>query len=180
MPTTPPSERVASDVVVFALGSNLGPSEATLGWAVCELEGLFGALEVAPLYRTRPISAIPQDDFLNTVVLAPRPEEPGPTEILRWTQDLEARAGRRPGAVRDGPRPLDVDLLLYGQSSIELPELVVPHPRLRERRFVLQPLADLAPELPVPPDGLSVGELLLRLGDDQPGEERQVWRLHPP
>jgi len=72
---------------------------------------------------------------------------------------LERAAGRRPG-VRFGPRPLDIDLLLYGGLELATPELTLPHPRLRERRFMLQPLADLAPDLRLPPDGRTVRELL--------------------
>jgi 2-amino-4-hydroxy-6-hydroxymethyldihydropteridine diphosphokinase len=62
--------------------------------------------------------------------------------------------------VRFGPRPLDVDLLLYGALQSDNPELTLPHPRLRERRFMLEPLAEIAPDLPVPPDGATVAELL--------------------
>jgi 7,8-dihydro-6-hydroxymethylpterin-pyrophosphokinase len=75
---------------------------------------------------------------------------------------LERAAGRRHG-VRFGPRPLDIDLLLYGDLRSSTPELTLPHPRLRERRFMLEPLAALAPDWPVPPDGVTVRELLQRV-----------------
>jgi 7,8-dihydro-6-hydroxymethylpterin-pyrophosphokinase len=85
------------------------------------------------------------------------------------TKALELAAGRRPGP-RNHPRPLDIDLLLYDDWTSDEPELRLPHPRLRERRFALLPLADLAPDWRVPPDGATVGHLLRALGDSQPVE----------
>jgi 7,8-dihydro-6-hydroxymethylpterin-pyrophosphokinase len=82
---------------------------------------------------------------------------------------LELAAGRRRG-VRFGPRPLDVDLLLYGDLQWDVPELTLPHPRLRERRFMLEPLAEIAPGLRVPPDGRTVAELLAALASEPPIE----------
>lgn len=103
-------------------------------------------------------------------MLAEASLEPG--ELLALAKALELAAGRRRGA-RFGPRPLDVDLLLYGDLQSAAPELTLPHPRLRERRFVLEPLAEIAPDLPVPPDGARVRELLARL---PPGPvERIDW-----
>lgn len=127
---------------------------------------MFGPLRVAPLYRTAPVSPVEQPDFLNTVALAEVPGSFTPSAILKTAKELESRAGRRAG-IRFGPRPLDVDLLLCGGHQCEEPDLILPHPRLRERRFVLQPLADLAPDLALPPDGAKVSELLERLGKRQ-------------
>lgn len=152
--------------MAFALGGNIGRPLESLRWALGELEGIFGPLRIAPLYRTAPVSAVEQPDFLNTVALADGPGSWTPPAILRKVKELEARAGRRAG-VRFGPRPLDVDLLFCGAHQCEEPELTLPHPRLRERRFVLQPLADLAPELALPPDGAKVSQLLERLGTEQ-------------
>jgi 7,8-dihydro-6-hydroxymethylpterin-pyrophosphokinase len=95
--------------------------------------------------------------------------------VLALAKALELAAGRRRGA-RFGPRPLDVDLLLYGDRRVDSPELTLPHPRLRERRFMLAPLAEIAPAWPVPPDGATVAELLGRL-DDQQTVERIEWRM---
>ncbi|MBK9088722.1 MAG: 2-amino-4-hydroxy-6-hydroxymethyldihydropteridine diphosphokinase [Holophagales bacterium] len=100
----------------------------------------------------------PQPDFLNAV--ATGRTLLAPLDLLRLLQDLETEAGRIPGSETNGPRPLDLDLLLYGDRRIDLPELVVPHPRLGERRFVLAPLADLVPDLVVPGTGRTVGSLL--------------------
>ena len=92
--------------------------------------------------------------------------EPGaclePGELLALAKALELAAGRRRGE-RFGPRPLDVDLLLYGDRQSSAPELTLPHPRLRERRFVLEPLAEIAPDLRIPPDNAKVSDLLARL-----------------
>ncbi len=90
------------------------------------------------------------------------------------TKALELAAGRRPG-VRFGSRPLDIDLLVYGDRQSSAPELTLPHPRLRERRFVLEPLAEIAPDLRVPPDDVAVRELLACL-PPAPAVERIHWR----
>ena len=128
-------------------------------------------MRIASLYRTAAVSPVPQPDYLNTAVLASASLEPG--ELLALAKALELAAGRRRGA-RFGPRPLDIDLLLYGERQSSAPELTLPHPRLRERRFVLEPLAEIAPDLQIPPDGARVSDLLARL---PPGEvvERVEW-----
>ncbi len=146
--------------VALALGSNLDRPEHQLRRALSRLGTLLGPLRVATLYRTRPVSPLAQPDYLNTALLAHtvlRPED-----LLALAKALELEAGRRPHP-RHGPRPLDVDLLLYDDLVIRHPELTLPHPRLRSRRFYLAPLAELDPELPVPPDGITVGELLRTL-----------------
>jgi 2-amino-4-hydroxy-6-hydroxymethyldihydropteridine diphosphokinase len=128
-------------------------------------------LRVASLYRSLAVSPLPQPDYLNTAALART--SLAAEDVLALAKALELAAGRRRGA-RFGPRPLDIDLLLYGGRLSEAPELTLPHPRLRERRFMLAPLAEIAPDLPVPPDGATVAELLARLGDRQ-AVERIAW-----
>lgn len=141
--------------------------------ALGRLRAALGPLSVASLYRTRAVSPIPQPDFLNTAALAHTAL--GPEAVLALGKSLELAAGRRQGP-RFGPRPLDIDLLLYGDWVSNDPGLTIPHPRLHERRFVLRPLADIAPDLPVPPDGATVRELLARLGPEPQGEiERIAW-----
>jgi 2-amino-4-hydroxy-6-hydroxymethyldihydropteridine diphosphokinase len=130
-----------------------------------ELRAVLGGLRVASLYRSAPVSPIPQPDYLNTAAVGCA--SLAPEDLLAVAKALELAAGRRPG-VRFGPRALDVDLLLWNGRLASRPELTLPHPRLRERRFVLAPLAEIAPELAVPPDGLRVRELLARL---PPGQE---------
>jgi 7,8-dihydro-6-hydroxymethylpterin-pyrophosphokinase len=110
------------------------------------------------------VSTIPQPTFLNCVALLR--SHLSPDRLLGIAKELERLAGRVPGE-RWGPRPLDLDLLLVGDSRQRAEDLELPHPRLRERSFVLAPLADLAPHLRVPPDGATVAELLARLPVDR-------------
>jgi 2-amino-4-hydroxy-6-hydroxymethyldihydropteridine diphosphokinase len=164
-------------LAAFGLGANVGDAAGTLCRAVSDLRLAFGPLCVASCWRTAPVSAIPQDDFLNTVAIAGLDGRGSPREALRRLKALERQAGRRPGPV-DGPRPLDLDLLIYGdaigvwpdQEGDGLGTLILPHPRLRQRRFVLAPLAELAPELALPPDGARVADLLAALGGEQRAE----------
>jgi len=160
----------------LALGGNLGPVEQTLDRALRQLEASLGPLRIASLYRSSPVSPVPQPDFLNTAVVAHTALEP--EAVLALAKALELAGGRRPPALnrRFGPRPLDIDVLLYGDRTSDAPELTLPHPRLRERRFMLEPLAEIAPDWPVPPDGTPVQELLARLGDSQE-LERIGWTL---
>lgn len=146
--------------MALALGGNLGPVESTFRDALRQLEAVLGPLRVAPFYRTAAVSPIPQPDYLNTAAVGATALPPH--EVLALAKRLERAAGRRPGP-RFGPRPLDIDLLLWGDLVLEDPELTLPHPRLRERRFVLEPLADIAPDWRVPPDGRTVAELLAAL-----------------
>lgn len=125
----------------------------------------------ASLYATRPLSDIPQPDFLNTVILGSTAL--APLELLHFCSELERLAGRRRGP-RNGPRVLDIDLLLFGDECFAVPGLEIPHPRMRQRRFVLEPLAELAPDLRLPPDGLTVAQLLAVVG-----QQDQVTRLEP-
>jgi 2-amino-4-hydroxy-6-hydroxymethyldihydropteridine diphosphokinase len=141
--------------------------------ALRQLAAALGPLRVASLYRTRAVSPLPQPHFLNTAAVAQT--SLAPEEVLALAKALELAAGRRRGA-RFGPRPLDVDLLLYGDRRSDSPELTLPHPRLRQRRFMLEPLAEIAPGWPVPPDGATVAELLERLEDEQ-AVERIEWRM---
>lgn len=149
------------------------PVEQTLAWALRQLEASLGPLRVASLYRSRPVSPVAQPDFLNTAALARTAL--GPEAVLALGKALKRAAGRRSGP-RFGPRPLDVDLLLHGDERRDDPELTLPHPRMRERGFVLAPLAEIAPDLRLPPDGASVAELLARLGPVD-GLERIGWRI---
>jgi 2-amino-4-hydroxy-6-hydroxymethyldihydropteridine diphosphokinase len=100
-----------------------------------------------------------------------------PEALLSLGKALEREAGREEGP-RYGPRPLDVDLLVYGGLVLAGPELTVPHPRLRERRFALAPLADLAADLELPPDGARVADLLAAVGQERE-VERLAWAIMP-
>ncbi|MGH9177571.1 MAG: 2-amino-4-hydroxy-6-hydroxymethyldihydropteridine diphosphokinase [Acidimicrobiales bacterium] len=125
-----------------ALGSNLGDRRARLQQAVA---GLPGVVAVSGVYETDPVGGPPgQPPFLNAVVELDT--DLSPRELLDVARSLEAAAGRA-RSVRWGPRPLDVDVLLVGDLTVDEPDLAVPHPRMWERPFVLVPLHDLAPEL---------------------------------
>ena len=131
----------------LGMGSNLGDSRRLLRDAVAALGDR--VVGVSPLYETEPVGGPPgQPNYLNVVVELDTDQTP--RELLGLARRLETAAGRA-RAERWGPRTLDVDVLLVGDMRVDEPDLVVPHPRMQERRFVMAPLADLAPEL-VPPD----------------------------
>jgi len=134
--------RVSRPVRAFlGLGSNLGDRRRLLADAVATLDDRTG---VSSLYETAPMGGPEQPSFLNVVVELETTV--GPYELLNRCQALE-RAAHRVRIERWGPRTLDVDVLLYGDLRLDDELLRIPHPRMWERRFVLQPLADLAPEL---------------------------------
>lgn len=133
----------------IGLGSNLGEPRQQLAKALSALSTLAsgGALRVSPLYRSLAIGPGKQPDYLNAVAEL-ECALPALT-LLRELQAIETAQGRE-RLERWGARTLDLDLLLYGDDHIDTPELTVPHPRLRERQFVVQPLLDLAPQLTLP------------------------------
>ncbi|MBI5791330.1 MAG: 2-amino-4-hydroxy-6-hydroxymethyldihydropteridine diphosphokinase [Rhodocyclales bacterium] len=149
----------------IALGANLGDPVATVNAAIIALRQLPHTRFVAAssLYRTAPVGLKHQPDFINAVV-AVDAVSPAPT-LLQDLFDIEARFGRSRG-VKNAPRTLDLDLLLYGDEASDDPRLTLPHPRLHERAFVLAPLAEIAPDLFIPGRGL-VRELLARCADQQ-------------
>ena len=165
--TTPDDHRRR---VFLGLGANIGNPRQQLLDALAALSRRLGPLRVAPLYHTAPVSPIPQATFLNTVVEVLTDSSPG--DLLELAKSLEHRAGRHPGP-RLGPRPLDIDLLLVGTLTMTTPGLTLPHPGLRERGFVLAPLAHLAPDLALPPDGATATDLLSRL--PKGGRQRVRW-----
>jgi 2-amino-4-hydroxy-6-hydroxymethyldihydropteridine diphosphokinase len=129
----------------LALGSNLGDRRRFLAEAVTALRQLDRVVAVSPVYETAPEGGPrSQGPYLNAVVELDT--ERSPRELLEVCRALEEAAGRV-RTERWGPRPLDVDVLLVGDLTVDEPDLQVPHPRMWERRFVLAPLADLAPEL---------------------------------
>lgn len=145
------------------LGSNLGDRESTLRAAVAELAAAPGVevIGVSTLVDTEPVGFLDQPRFLNGVVAL----ETGlpPRALLDLLLAVEARLGRDRSAVpAQGPRTIDLDLLLYGNEEIDEPGLRIPHPRLAERAFVLGPLAEVEPDLVVPGKG-SILALLARL-----------------
>ena len=156
------------EVAYIGLGSNTGDRLAALSDAAHALEaiGRTNVEAVSPVYATEAhglAGQAPQPEHLNAVVKLRT--SLAPAALLEQLQAIERKAGRDPQAPRWSPRPLDLDLLLYGSLILEAPSLIVPHPRLWERRFVLCPLAELAPDLQVPRTGSSVASLLERCID---------------
>lgn len=147
--------------VYVALGSNLGDRLQYLHAAVERL-GNYGVVEaVSDVYETDPVGYADQPAFLNAV-LRLRTGVP-PAELLAGILAIEADLGRA-RSFPNAPRTLDLDLLLYDQRVLDTADLVLPHPRLHERAFVLVPLAAIAPDLRHPLNGLRVGELLAQIG----------------
>jgi 2-amino-4-hydroxy-6-hydroxymethyldihydropteridine diphosphokinase len=128
----------------IGLGSNLGDRRAYLGAAVAGLRAAGDVVAVSPLYETEPVGGPDQGAFLNVVVQLDTDD--GPRTLLARCQALELAAERQ-RLERWGPRTLDADVLYMDGVKVDDDDLVVPHPRLWERRFVLAPLADLAPDL---------------------------------
>jgi 2-amino-4-hydroxy-6-hydroxymethyldihydropteridine diphosphokinase len=129
------------------VGANLGDREATIRSA---LDALPGVVAVSQLRETAPVGVVDQPLFLNGA--AALETELPPQELLETLLAVERELGRE-RRERWGPRTIDLDLLLYGDETIDEPGLTVPHPRLHERRFALEPLLDLDPELAIPGRG---------------------------
>jgi 2-amino-4-hydroxy-6-hydroxymethyldihydropteridine diphosphokinase len=145
-------------IAAVALGSNLGDRAAHLNHAVSRLQALLGGLRVSRFYETVPVGVTgPQPLFLNAAAVG---ETALPArELLEAMLAIEHERGReRP--YLNAPRSLDLDLLLFGDAAIDEPGLIVPHPRFRERRFVLEPLAEIAPDMTDPVTGKTISELL--------------------
>jgi 2-amino-4-hydroxy-6-hydroxymethyldihydropteridine diphosphokinase len=141
------------------LGGNIGDRRAYLERALDLLrrEPEIDVLAVSSIRETDPVGYTEQPRFLNAVAAVNT--ELGPRELLERLLAVERVLGRERSGARFAPRTIDLDLLLYGDEVVEEPGLTVPHPRLAERRFVLEPLVELAPDL-VLPDGRRVGDLL--------------------
>ena len=157
--------------VYLSLGSNIGDREGHLRKALEQLTaGGVRVLRVSPVYETEPVDVTGQGWFLNQVAEAGT--ELFPLQLLAAAMRIERALGRV-RTLPKGPRTIDIDILLYGSSRVKTAGLEIPHPRMAERRFVLAPLADLAPDLRHPITGKSVREML-------DGVAHQVARRLPP
>ena len=147
----------------IGLGCNQGDRELKLLLAVAELGKLSGTRVTAlsHFYETEPVGGVDQEHFYNAVARISTALPP--LELLAALKRLETKVFRRQPTVHWGPRSMDLDILLYGDLVLDSERLTIPHPRLSERRFVLQPLADIAATLVHPSLGRSIAELLASL-----------------
>ena len=156
-------------LTVVALGSNLGDSRQILLDAMARLRDFseFPVLS-SSLWLTSPVDCPPDSPkFLNAVIaFQPRASET-PETLLQKLQSLEKEFGRRPKKVLNEPRPLDLDLIMFGNQARQSPDLILPHPRAHLRKFVLCPLNEIAPDLILPGQGKRVSELLANLQTDE-------------
>lgn len=162
--------------VYLGLGSNQGDRERNLARALDLLARRIRIEETSSLYDTDPVGYADQPPFLNAVCRARTAL--GPEDLLGLAKRIEGSLGRLPGP-RHGPRPIDIDILLYGDRVINLPRLAIPHPGLPQRAFVLAPLAEIAAGLVHPVSGLTIEEMAGRVGDGQGVRRRaqEAWHV---
>lgn len=153
--------------VGIALGSNLGDRLATLEHACDFLAEEFGNLRLSQLYETEPVGCPEGSPFyLNACVEVST--DKSPLEVLHICQKIEAELGRIRTGEYGSPRTCDLDIIYHGESVMNTPELILPHPRAHTREFVLRPLCDIDPQLSLPGQQLTVSELLSTLPDNRP------------
>ena len=159
----------------LGLGSNIGDRRAHLDAAVRELpEHGVRVMRSSSVYETEPVGLVlDQREFYNACLAIET--DHGPDELLRACKEVERSLGREPGGPRHGPRPIDVDVLLLDALEYASDRLILPHPEVTSRRFVLVPLLELEPGL-VLPDGTSLAESL----DALEGDGQEVHRAGPP
>ena len=165
--------KMKSQTVYLSLGSNVGDRLTNLRAVIAAL-GPAGVVvtKASSIYETEPVDYLDQSWFFNCVVQAQTNLEPLP--LLHALRSIEAKLGSKKEFPK-GPRLIDLDILLYGSETVSAPELQIPHPRLHLRRFVLVPLAEIAPHLTHPSWHATVADLLARVADTS-----QVRRLDSP
>ena len=147
--------------VYLGLGSNLGNRQKNLDMALDLLSQRLRVKKVSAVYDSEPVGNTDQPRFLNMVCQVYT--NLAPAELLALAKAIESKMGRIPRG-RNAPRTIDIDILLYGDQVIDTPELVIPHPRLAERAFVLIPLAEIAPDAAHPTSGKTVNQMFQELG----------------
>jgi 2-amino-4-hydroxy-6-hydroxymethyldihydropteridine diphosphokinase len=163
---------MSAALAYLSLGSNLGNRHENLIRASAELaKAGVQVLRSSSVYETEPQDFTDQPAFLNCVLAVSSDLSPFP--LLRLTQQVETAVGRTPSPVLKGPRVIDIDILLLGEFVIQDDRLTIPHPRMFHRRFVLEPLLEIAPDLQCPGTGALVRDLMEGV------REQQVRRLSP-
>ena len=147
----------ATHTVYLALGSNLGDRRGHLSAAIQQLREIMDVSAVSSVYETEPVGYLEQPRFLNMVCSGTT--QLSAQELLTYAKGIEASLGRQT-TVRNGPRPIDIDIIFFDELRLMEDDLTVPHPRMAERAFVLVPLAEIAPDLIDPVSGQTVEELL--------------------
>ncbi len=168
-PAPPLPAPTSTTFVAVALGSNTGPSGTSLRAALDRLRSLArGDFRASSLWRSSPVDCPPgSPDFLNAAACFDVAASESPESLLATLQAWEREFGRRPKQVLNEPRPLDLDLLVFGSETRCAPSLILPHPRAHLRRFVLEPLAEIAPDLHPPGWAATVARTLAGLVSDE-------------
>ena len=148
--------RVPEEVILL-FGSNMGRRVRRLRDGVAALAGEVKIRRISRIYAGEPSGRANQPWYLNIAVRGET--DLAPEALLRFIKGIESEAGRKAGA-RFGPRELDIDIILMGNRVVREPHLAIPHPQMSVRRFCLVPVAEIAPEVPVPPGGKTVRDLL--------------------
>jgi len=145
------------DRVYLSLGSNVGDREDHLRGAITRLESIARVISVSSFYETEPMEVTNQPWFLNCAVKVETTKMP--KQLMAAILEIEQEMGRL-RTMKKGPRTIDIDILLFGDAVVDSPELTIPHPAMHERRFVLEPLAEIAPEARHPVFKKTVSEML--------------------
>jgi 2-amino-4-hydroxy-6-hydroxymethyldihydropteridine diphosphokinase len=160
-----------SEIAYLSLGSNIGDREGNLRKAIDQVGRLGRVIAISPFYETEPVEFVDQPWFVNCTIALQT--DLAPEHLLAALLEIELEMGRE-RIQKKGPRTLDIDILLFGERRIDTAGLKIPHPAMHRRRFVLEPLGDIAPEAWHPLQRKTVHELLKEL---PPGKE--VRRLNP-
>ncbi len=145
------------DRVYLSLGSNVGDREDHLRGAITRLESIARVISVSSFYETEPMEVTNQPWFLNCAVKVETTKMP--KQLMAAILEMEREMGRL-RTMKKGPRTIDIDILLFGDAVVDSPEVTIPHPAMHERRFVLEPLAEIAPEARHPVFKKTVSEML--------------------
>ena len=156
-------------LALIALGSNVGDSVSLVRQAMRRLQTLSGAtLQESSLWESSPVDCPPGSlTFVNAAVIIVPASHETPESLLAKLQEIEQEFGRRPKTVINEPRPLDLDLIAFGSEVRSSPQLTLPHPRAHQRRFVLEPLNEIAPDLILPGQIEPIRQLLAELVNDE-------------